>query len=277
MTRALRTGLLVATLAPALAVAKPAAPAAPALGGSLRSMVRQNAVAQQEEFAFVRTAGQLRALAGEGVLERIESSADVRLLPYVHPYARPEVRLFVERLGAQYRASTGQPLVVTSLVRPTAEQPSNSHRLSVHPAGMALDLRVPADAKSRAWLERTLLALEAKGVLDVTREYHPPHYHVAVFPAEYRAYVAAHAIGSTPAAPKAEPMLAPAVAPVVAPAPARAAAAPAGRITVATSGLPVGALPLGALPLGAFAMLATVGGVVTIVRWRSARRVSLAG
>jgi hypothetical protein len=265
MTRALRTGLLVATLAPAIAGATPAAPA---LGGSLKSMVRQNAVAQQEEFAFVRTTGQLRALADEGVLERIENSADVRLLSYVHPYARPEVRLFVERLGAQYRAITGQPLVVTSLVRPTGEQPSNAHRLSVHPAGMALDLRVPADAGSRAWLERTLLALEAKGVLDVTREHRPPHYHVAVFPAEYRAYVAARPIAPT-RAPDAGPVVMAAEAPVVAPAPV---GAPVVAPTVTTAGL-----PLGTLPLGAVAALVAAAGVVTIVRWRNARRVPLAG
>jgi hypothetical protein len=28
-------------------------------------------------------------------------------------------------------------------------------------------------------------------VLDVTREHHPSHYHVAVFPREYERYVAA--------------------------------------------------------------------------------------
>jgi hypothetical protein len=269
MTRALRTGLLVATLAPAIAGATPAALAAPALGGSLTSMVRQNAVAQRAEFAFVRTADQLRALADEGVLDRVENSADVRLLSYVHPYARPEVRLFVERLGAQYRATTGQPLVVTSLVRPTAEQPSNAHRLSVHPAGMALDLRVPSDAKARAWLERTLLALEAKGVLDVTREHRPPHYHVAVFPAEYRAYVASHPAART---------VAPEVGPVVVAAPAAPAVAPApvaGPVMAATVAAP--GLPVGPLPLGALLTLAAAGGVVTIVRWRNARRVPLAG
>jgi hypothetical protein len=55
---------------------------------------------------------------------------------------------------------------------------------------MAVDLRVPAVAAHRAWLERTLISLEGLGVLDATRERHPPHYHVAVFPARYGEYVA---------------------------------------------------------------------------------------
>jgi hypothetical protein len=53
---------------------------------------------------------------------------------------------------------------------------------------MAVDFRVPATAKERAWLENALLGLENARVLDVTREKYPPHYHVAVFPAEYLAY-----------------------------------------------------------------------------------------
>jgi hypothetical protein len=51
-----------------------------------------------------------------------------------------------------------------------------------------VDFRVPSTAGQRAWLEKALLGLENARVLDVTREKHPPHYHVAVFPAEYLAY-----------------------------------------------------------------------------------------
>ncbi|HYW06042.1 MAG TPA: hypothetical protein VE913_03745, partial [Longimicrobium sp.] len=67
--------------------------------------------------------------------------------------------------------------------------PGNAHTLSVHPAGMAVDFRVSRNAECRTWLEGTLLGLERAGVLDVTRERMPPHYHVAVFPDAYSAYV----------------------------------------------------------------------------------------
>jgi hypothetical protein len=54
---------------------------------------------------------------------------------------------------------------------------------------MAVDLRIPDSKADRRWLERTLLSLEDKAVLDVTRERHPAHYHIAVFPAMYERYV----------------------------------------------------------------------------------------
>ena len=88
------------------------------------------------------------------------------------------------------KAATGERLVITSLTRPLSRQPENASALSVHPAGMAVDLRIPASKWNRAWLEQTLLSLEDKAVLDVTREHHPPHYHVAVFPVQYEQYVA---------------------------------------------------------------------------------------
>ena len=42
----------------------------------------------------------------------------------------------------------------------------------------------------RSWLEKVLLSLEKTGVLEATRESHPPHYHVALFPKPYARYVA---------------------------------------------------------------------------------------
>ena len=105
------------------------------------------------------------------------------------PYARPAVKLFIERLGAQYFAATGERLVVTSLTRPISRQPRNASALSVHPAGMAVDLRIPKNLSHRFWLEATLLSLEDEVVLDVTKERNPAHYHIAVFPRQYEAYV----------------------------------------------------------------------------------------
>src|SRR5690606_8979905 len=60
----------------------------------------------------------------------------------------------------------------------------------VHPAGMAVDLRISSSAACRSWLESTLLSLERQEVLDVTRERHPPHYHIALFVDRYAEYVA---------------------------------------------------------------------------------------
>ena len=106
------------------------------------------------------------------------------------PYARPAVRTFIQNLAAEFYVATGERLVVTSLTRPISRQPRNASELSVHPAGMAVDLRVPRKTSSRKWLERRLLQLEDQVVLDATKERKPAHYHVAVFPREYEKYIA---------------------------------------------------------------------------------------
>jgi hypothetical protein len=160
------------------------------LGGSMTSMRKQYQIARQNDFTFLRTPAQVREFVRDERLEQVESN-DVLLVNKVSfPYARPAVALFIERLAGQYFAATGERLVVTSLTRPVSRQPRNAHRLSVHPTGMAVDLRIPKDAAAREWLESTLLQLEGSGVLDATRERHPAHYHVAVYPNRYETYVA---------------------------------------------------------------------------------------
>jgi len=178
--------VLAATL-----VALPFVPAAAStLRGSHASMLRQHEVARKNDFTFLRTSKQLQHFVDEDRLDSLSSTADYTLADVSFPFARPSVAVFIERLAREYRNAFGEPLVVTSLTRPSALQPRNASPLSVHPTGMAVDLRVPSDADARRWLEKTLLALEDKGVLDVTREQHPSHYHVAVFPEAYERYVA---------------------------------------------------------------------------------------
>jgi hypothetical protein len=158
------------------------------LRGSLAAMQRQHQVARSHGLQFYHTVAQINAAVNRGDLVRLSGNGTYDVIAR-YPFAQPEVRLFIERLSAQYFAACGQKLVVTSLVRPTTRQPANAHRLSVHPAGMAVDLRVSPVAACRSWLERTLLSLEARGVLNGIREFRPPHYHVAVFPRPYREYV----------------------------------------------------------------------------------------
>lgn len=175
----------------ALVVLPPtSAEAAAGLGGSRASMMRQHDAAVASDFAFASTAEQVRRLADSGQVVRVVESEDLALSDVSYPYARPVVLALLARLAADYRQAMGSRLVVTSLVRPTSLQPANASALSVHPAGMAIDFRVPARASAREWLERALLSLERDGVLDVTRERRPPHFHVAVFPDAARTYLA---------------------------------------------------------------------------------------
>jgi hypothetical protein len=169
--------------------------AAQSLAGSKSSMVRQNRQANQHDYTFLRTSSQVHDFVRQGRLVRLSGNSDYRVVDVSYPYARPEVKTFVERLADQYRNACREPLVVTSLTRPSTRQPRNASPLSVHPTGMAADLRASNRPACRAFLEKTLLTLEARGVLEATRERHPPHYHVSLFPRQYASYLAGRGTG----------------------------------------------------------------------------------
>lgn len=150
----------------------------------------QNRIARQHDFTYIDTPSRVSYFADQGWLVRVRATGDLVLDNEVsYPYARPEVATFVRRLGSQYHAACGERLVVTSLTRPTSRQPRNASDRSVHPTGMAVDLRYSLNQNCRRWLERVLTSLERQGVLEATRERHPVHYHVAIFPTQYSAYV----------------------------------------------------------------------------------------
>jgi hypothetical protein len=179
-----------ATVVTALLVAPVARALADGLSGSPSSMVHQHEIAVKEDYSFLRTPTEVRKLATAGALVPIVESPNLALSKVSYPFARPEVRDFVEHFAERYRDSIGSRLVVTSLTRPSSAQPRNAHKLSVHPAGMAVDLRIPADPSARRFVERWLLQMEKAGVLDVTRERNPAHYHVAVFGEKWAPYAA---------------------------------------------------------------------------------------
>ncbi len=159
------------------------------LRGSPAGMQTQNRVARDHGLAFYRTEADIRDAIDAGRLVELVPNENFDVADFVDiPFADPAVALFVERLSQQYREACGQRLVVTSAVRATSRQPSNAHALSVHPAGMAVDLRVSNIAECREWLENAILGMERQGLIDGIREYRPPHYHVAIFPAQYTAY-----------------------------------------------------------------------------------------
>jgi hypothetical protein len=160
------------------------------LHGSRDSMEKQHSVAVELDYSFALTASQVEEVVASGVLEPVTPNADFEMSGVSFPYAQHEVRQFIERLAAEYHAASGDLLVVTSLTRPVSQQPSNASPLSVHPAGMAVDLRIPSNRAARSWLSQRLLELEEELVLDVTLERKPAHLHVAVYPAAFANYAA---------------------------------------------------------------------------------------
>lgn len=164
---------------------------AQSLIGSKASMVRQNQAARQHDYSYLRTTSQVNEFVRRGLLVKLRGNSDYRVADVSFPYARAEVKTFVERLGSQYHNACRERLVVTSLTRPTSRQPRNASPLSVHPTGMAIDFRRSNRPACRAFLEKTLLTLEGRDVLEATRESHPPHYHVSLFPEPYTRYLVA--------------------------------------------------------------------------------------
>ncbi|HUF27494.1 MAG TPA: DUF5715 family protein [Gemmatimonadaceae bacterium] len=197
MSRGITARLAAASVVPLLLCATAEFAHAQSLRGSLASVRRSHAYARTNGLHFHRTGASVRASVSAGRLVALRPSADLRLAGVAHPYVRPTTALFVRRLAAQHRARCGEPLVLTGATRPLSVRLPNGSARSVHPAGIAVDLRRPTGA-CLAWLRRTLLTLEESGLIDGTEERHPPHFHVVVFEVPYRQYLVQRGVLSAP-------------------------------------------------------------------------------
>jgi LysM repeat protein len=176
-------------LVPAALVLAAAPSGAQTLRGSPASVDRMYQQARSHDLTFYRTATGVRGAARDGDLVRMTGNADYRLAGVSHPYALSITRTFVQRLARQYRQTCREQLVITSAMRPTSLRLVNSVDRSVHPTGMAIDIRRPNNARCLAFLRETLLSLERAGVIEATEERRPPHFHVAVYPGPYRRHI----------------------------------------------------------------------------------------
>lgn len=158
------------------------------LRGSKASVERMYQQAQDHDLTFHKTSKSIREAVSDGRMEQLKPNSDFTLHAVSYPYVLASTRVFVERLASQYRSACSEQLVVTSAVRPSSHQPVNSSTNSVHPTGMAVDLRKPS-GRCLTWLRKTLTGLEKGGVLEVTEERRPVHFHVAIFPQPYAGYL----------------------------------------------------------------------------------------
>jgi hypothetical protein len=156
----------------------------------MASVERMYNYAINDGLTFYETGTDVRWAAARGELVQLHSDHGYEMHRVAFPFVRPATLTFVERLASEYDRTCGEPLVVTSGVRPETRQPWNSSQRSVHPTGMAVDLRRPT-GRCLGWLRRELLSMEGSGVIEATEEHHPAHFHVAVFANEYLRYAAA--------------------------------------------------------------------------------------
>ena len=188
--------LAIAALSAASLIAVADRADAQSLRGSRSSVSRMHRYATSNSLPFHRNASAVKAAAASGKLVRLRRNQDLDIASISHPYVRPTTDVFIRRLASQYRDACGQKLVVTGATRPLSVRLANGSPRSVHPTGIALDLRRPT-GKCLVWLRNTLLSLEKRGVIEATEERRPPHFHVVVFETSYRRYLADRGISTS--------------------------------------------------------------------------------
>lgn len=160
------------------------------LAGSQTTLRTIHTYFSTHNYPFLRTETAIVRLYNAGELRHIDDPFIKKTLGYNTydirwDYVRPAVFSFIQVLALDMRTACHEPLVLTSALRLVGNSPPNgSKRFTVHPTGFAIDIRKPKGT-ALIWLRQYLLNAEQTGVLDVTEEFYPPHFHVVVFP-QYR-------------------------------------------------------------------------------------------
>lgn len=176
--------LAAATALLAMAASAPAQRAGgepAALRGSRASVEKMYDFARSHGYPFYLTPYTLDQAIAQGKLVPLTGDEHYELTRGVgFSYATEEAREFVTQFAPQYLAACGAPLTVTSAARPKSRQPRNANPHSVHPTGIAVDIRRPYPGPCLTWVRSALAELEARGFVEATEEHHPVHLHIAV-------------------------------------------------------------------------------------------------
>jgi LysM repeat protein len=155
-----------------------------ALRGSKASVEKMYSFARQHGYPFYLTPATLDDAIAKGKLVPLPGDENYELARGVgFSYTTAESRDFIMQFAPQYLAVCGTPLTVTSAARPMSRQPRNANPHSVHPTGIAVDIRRPYPGPCLTWVRNTLAELEARGFVEATEEHHPVHIHLAVLKA----------------------------------------------------------------------------------------------
>jgi hypothetical protein len=177
----LSSSLVAASIAVASFAGAPQHVLGQSLRGSHASVNLMHSRAVRNGLDFYETSNQVKRAIVRGQLVALRGNANFTVHNVRTPYVRPRTRAFIADLAVDYRRACGKPLVVTSATRPMSRKLANSSSLSVHPTGIAVDLRKPS-GRCLTWLRRALLTAERRGDIEATEERRPPHFHVAVLP-----------------------------------------------------------------------------------------------
>jgi LysM repeat protein len=154
------------------------------LQGSKASVEKMYDFALRHRYPFYLTPTNLDTAIAHGKLVALTGDSTYELTRGVgFSYATREAKQFVTAFAPQFLAACGAPLTVTSAARPMSRQPHNANPHSVHPTGIAVDLRRPPPGPCLTWVRGALAELESKGIVEATEEHHPVHLHIAVLQA----------------------------------------------------------------------------------------------
>src|SRR5215207_7864137 len=162
LSRLLTASLLVASF---VAAAVPAS--AQSLRGSQTSVSLMYRRAVRGGLDFYETSSEVRRAVLRGELVALPGNANYVVSNVRTPYVRPQTKSFITNLAVDYRRTCGEAMVVTSATRPMSRKLVNSSTLTVHPTGMAVDLRRPS-GRCLTWLRKRLLAAERRGTIEAT-------------------------------------------------------------------------------------------------------------
>lgn len=149
------------------------------VGGCQTTSEQQLQYAKGRQLPLMTTVAQYQERIANGYFVPFEG-------PYLHvladrPYALPSTVAFVTEMSVAYNTAGCGKLVVRDALRLTTERPANGSIHSVHPAGMAVDIRVKYIKRECAdWLRSYIRLKEVAGKVDGTHELEPEHLHVVV-------------------------------------------------------------------------------------------------
>lgn len=172
------------------------------LRGTHASLVRQDERNRAEGLTRIKTEAQLHELVQQHALIALPLNADIQADPrlaYDRRYTRPWTAEFLRDLGWAFTNRFGEPLVITSAVRPASYQahltwrngnaaPANGVIASPHEFGATIDIgKKGMTAREIAWMRGYLLPLQQAGQIDVEEEFYQACFHITV----YKTYVPA--------------------------------------------------------------------------------------
>ena len=155
------------------------------VGGCYTTSEQQRSFALSKGLPLASNEAEYRALIANGTFVRLESGPYLQVLAG-RPYVRAETAQFVQQMAQSYSGAGCGRMIVIGAGRLTTEIYENSSPFTVHPFGMAVDIRTNArfgiSTTCADWLRAYAKEKEAELLADGTHELDPEHLHLVVVP-----------------------------------------------------------------------------------------------